>query len=391
LATNFQADVDAIARIAAVPLILDVICRATGMRFAAVARVTKDRWVCLASKDDIQFGLAPGGELEVSSTICDEIRESRRPVVIDHVKHDDTYRAHHTPAKYGFQSYISAPIFLSDGSFYGTLCAIDPEPAELSKSTAVDMFRLYAELIAASLETARRAVSAEASLLDERSAAELREQFMAVLGHDLRNPLGSFSAGIAILQELTDDDSAERVCERMQRSVKRMSTLIDDVLDFARGRLGGGIPLERTSDALEPTLRHVVDELKASHPHAAIELSFENVSSPVSVDRNRLGQLLSNLLSNALVHGAKGAPVHVRIATAANRSFELSVTNQGAPILAEDMPRLFAPFARGTRRGDRSGLGLGLYIASEIARAHGGTLRAQSTADSTRFTFTMPL
>ncbi|MET0390495.1 MAG: GAF domain-containing sensor histidine kinase [Polyangiales bacterium] len=370
------------------PLILDVICRATGMRFAAVARVTEDRWVCLASKDQIQFGLQPGGELQIKTTICDEIRRSRRPVVIDHVAADAEYCTHHTPAQYGFQSYISVPIFLSDGTFYGTLCAIDPEPAELKAAGAVDMLRLYAELIAAHLDTAQRAVRAEASLLDARAAAELREQFIAVLGHDLRNPLSAFSVGLAFLREVVAHPKGEATLDRMQRSVQRMSALIDNVLDFARGRLGGGITLQRTSESLEPTLRHVVDELSAAHTHATVELTFD-LSRPVSTDRDRIAQLLSNLLSNALVHGAPGTVV--RVSAAADRELVLSVSNQGAAIPAEDLPRLFAPFSRGVGRTDRRGLGLGLFIAAEIARAHGGLLEAESSEGLTRFTFRMPL
>ena len=101
----------------------------TGMGFAAVARVTEDRWIACAVRDEIAFGLAPGGELKVATTICDEIRRSGEAVVIDHVAADQAFCGHPTPAMYGFQSYISMPILHKDGSFFGTLCAIDPKPA----------------------------------------------------------------------------------------------------------------------------------------------------------------------------------------------------------------------------------------------------------------------
>ena len=103
-------DLTAIARIDAVPTILDVVCRTTGMGFAAVARVTEDRWIACAVRDEIAFGLQPGGELEVETTICDEIRDSGQPVVIDHVAEDAAFCGHPTPTMYGFQSYISMPI-----------------------------------------------------------------------------------------------------------------------------------------------------------------------------------------------------------------------------------------------------------------------------------------
>ncbi|MES2707324.1 MAG: GAF domain-containing protein [Verrucomicrobiota bacterium] len=110
--SDFSEDVHRIQSIPAVPAILDVVCRTTGMGFAAVARVTEERWIACSVLDHIQFGLKPGEELEVETTICHEIRLNRTPVVIDHVNEDEVYRQHHTPLKYGFQSYISMPILL---------------------------------------------------------------------------------------------------------------------------------------------------------------------------------------------------------------------------------------------------------------------------------------
>ncbi len=152
LTADFTADIDAIGRIAAVPTMLDVVCRVTGMGFAAVARVTSDRWIACSVKDDIQFGLKPGGELKVETTICHEIRQSGEAVIIDHVAENAQYRAHHTPLQYGFQSYISMPIVLPDGTFFGTLCAIDPRPARLKTPETIGMFKLFAELIAFHLD-----------------------------------------------------------------------------------------------------------------------------------------------------------------------------------------------------------------------------------------------
>jgi GAF domain-containing protein len=133
IAQYLRADVEGVSRIEAVPTILDVVCRTTGMRFAAIARVTDERWVACSVLDEIDFGLTPHGELKVETTICHEIRQSREPVVIDNVAEDETWCRHQTPALYGFQSYISVPIILSDGSFFGTLCAIDPRPARLKR------------------------------------------------------------------------------------------------------------------------------------------------------------------------------------------------------------------------------------------------------------------
>jgi GAF domain-containing protein len=127
----FQKDISIIRDIEAVPNILQVVCHATGMGFAAVARVTEGRWIACSVLDQINFGLKPGGELKVETTICHEIRQSGQGVVIDHVAEDEVYCGHPTPAMYGFQSYISIPIILCDGTMFGTLCAIDPKPHRL--------------------------------------------------------------------------------------------------------------------------------------------------------------------------------------------------------------------------------------------------------------------
>jgi len=389
MATDLSADIAAVQGIAAVPRILEVVCRSTGMGFAAVARVTEQRWVCCAVRDEIAFGLIPGGELELETTICHEIRQSHEAVVIDNVAEDAAYCGHHTPAKYGFQSYISMPIILSDGTFFGTLCAIDPRPARLNTPQTIGMFKLFAELIATHLEAVDRLAASEARLLNERETSELREQFIAVLGHDLRNPLASIAAGTRMLAKEDSKQATHEILGLIQKSVARMSALIDNVLDFARGRLGSGIAMKRAPQSLEPVLNHVIAELRASSPERTIETRFD-LTQQVDCDGGRIGQLFSNLLGNSITHGSAASPVRVH-ATTLDGEFQLSVANSGDPIPPEALDRLFQPFYRVSAQDARQGLGLGLYIASEIARAHGGTITVTSSPQQTRFTFRMPL
>jgi signal transduction histidine kinase len=389
LEPNFRADIDAIGAIDAIPTILNVVCRVTGMRFAAVARVTQERWICCAVQDEIAFGLQPGGELTVETTICHEVRQSRDAVVIDHVAEDELYCKHHTPAMYGFQSYISMPIFQKDGRFFGTLCAIDPEPHRLRNPETVGMFKLFADLIAFYLDASERLASSEASLLDERNAAELREQFIAVLGHDLRNPLASIAAGTRLLQKTPLNEKAVDILGMMQSSVNRMSGIINNVVDLARGRLGGGLNLDRSIAPLQPVLEQVVAEFRMSQPERPIETRFA-LDRPVDCDRVRIAQLASNLLGNALTYGKPGEPIRIDATTDAT-NFTLSIANAGEPIAPGALEHLFLPFFRGAVQPNQPGLGLGLYIASEIARAHAGTIEAASTAAETRFTFRMPI
>lgn len=231
---------------------------------------------------------------------------------------------------------------------------------------------------------------AKTSLASERETSELREQFIAVLGHDLRNPLASISAGARILGREAKSDKEHQVIAMLETTVLRMASLIDNVLDFARGRLGGGLTLDRdTRKPLEPVLHQVIDELRLGSPGREIQAEYA-IDVPVNCDRSRIGQLVSNLVGNALSHGASNEPVRVRAATEEGL-FSLSVANGGEPIPEAAMGRLFEPFFRGEVRASRQGLGLGLHIAAQIAKAHEGTLTVRSTSEETRFTFLMPL
>ena len=176
-------EVAAVARIGAVPKILEVVCRTTGMGFAAVARVTEDRWIACAVRDEIAFGLEPGGELEVRTTICNEIRQSGQLVVIDHVAEDPRFCRHPAPERYGFQSYISVPILRADGTLFGTLCAIDPRPLPVSRPKIMSMFTLFAELIASHLDAQDQLERAEAMARQLRESEE--RQRLALEGADL--------------------------------------------------------------------------------------------------------------------------------------------------------------------------------------------------------------
>ncbi len=131
--------------------ILADVCAITGMGFAAVARVTDHRWIACQVLDQIEFGLKPGDELEVATTICSEIRKSGQRVVIDHAEHDRDWYLHPTPPLYGFQSYASLPLRLADASFYGTLCAIDPAPRRLRNTAIIAQLESLARRVEAIL------------------------------------------------------------------------------------------------------------------------------------------------------------------------------------------------------------------------------------------------
>jgi sigma-B regulation protein RsbU (phosphoserine phosphatase) len=231
--------------------------------------------------------------------------------------------------------------------------------------------------------------ASSADLADERDVARLREEFVAILGHDLRNPIAAIRSGTHLLLRTPLNERATRVVGMMQQSATRMAELVSNMLDFARGRLGGGMNLQRSAECdLEPVLQQIVDELEATWPDRPIAVDYA-FAEPVDCDPARVSQLFSNLLSNALTHGSPDQPVQVQ-ATTQHGQFELSVANGGEPIDPAALEHLFKPFSRGALKPNHHGLGLGLHIAAEIARAHGGQLSVRSTPEETRFTFRMP-
>ncbi|MGM9475730.1 GAF domain-containing sensor histidine kinase [Pedobacter sp. GSP4] len=386
---NILADIEAINKIPAIAHILEIVCRTTGMGFSAVACVTSDSWIACAVQDEINFGLPVGGELKLETTICNEIRQHKQAVVIDHVAEDPDFAGHHTPLMYGFQSYISVPITLKNGDFFGTLCAIDPKPAKLKNPTIIGTFTMFADLIAFHLDALEQVAVAEKELKKEQEIAILRDQFIAILGHDLRNPLNAISNSAQLLSRLSMDERGSRITKIIKDSAFRMNGLIENMLDFASGRLGGGITVNPTPDEdLEKLLLQVIEELQAIWPSRNFKIDFK-LDQPIDADGKRLAQLFSNLLANALNYSPADSTVEVT-ALVNNEEFNLCVANAGKQIPDAVMERLFQPFSRGEVEPNQKGLGLGLYIASEIAKAHGGTLDVTSTAEKTCFTLSLP-
>jgi hypothetical protein len=304
---------------------------------------------------------------------------------------DPHYRARAVPGLLEIESYISVPIVMANGCCFGTLCALDPKPARVSAPRIVSMFTRFAELIALQIDNELKREQEHTALLDERAAGELREQFIAVLGHDLRNPLHAVYASGELLERKLTDPLLSGIAARIKVNSRRMSALIDDVLDFARGRLGSGIgvQLEEVED-FESGLTAVVREFQDSHSERII-ISNISVTRAVRCDLGRLQQVASNLLGNALTHGSAQTPIEFT-AKEDGANLVLEVWNAGEPIPPECVAKIFEPFWRHSTSGSRNGLGLGLYICSQIVRAHKGQLTVTSTReDGTQFTARLPL
>ena len=234
-------------------------------------------------------------------------------------------------------------------------------------------------------EIAREDLERERDLLS--ATARFREQFIGVVGHDLRSPLAAIvaSAGL-ILGHESLPAAVATAAARVASAGNRMRRMIDDLLDFTRARLGGGLPLSRRDVDLAPIVSQMVDEAAVGHSGREVRLAAKG-DLRGSFDPDRIAQLVGNLLENALTHGPPGAPVAV--AAEGGDAVRISVANPGAAIPPAEMERLFLPFERGSSTA-RKGLGLGLYIVDQIARAHGGTIEVRSDESGTRFTAVLP-
>jgi len=226
--------------------------------------------------------------------------------------------------------------------------------------------------------------------IERDESARFRELFIGMLGHDLRNPLNAVRLAAHILDS-TVPEAQRRVVARIHNSTTRMERMIAQVLDFTRGRSGGGLPLNRQPVDLGALCAQLVDELVGSAPDRIFQVTTKG--DPRGMwDPDRLGQVLSNLLGNALAYGRPDAPIGVTI-DGGPLEVTIVVHNQGPPIPPPELPTLFDAFRRAAHPKARGtqGLGLGLFISHQIVLAHGGTISVTSTErDGTLLTVVLP-
>jgi signal transduction histidine kinase len=262
--------------------------------------------------------------------------------------------------------------------------------------------RAQGELAAAEVEDLTRFNEAIDQSLAEsvsrfnQDVEEAKETFLAILGHDLRTPLGAIYSSATFLLETGEREEVERtLLTRIAGSAKRTVTMVGDLLDFTRSRLGGGIPVVRTGISLGKVVRDVVDEISAAHPERPIRVDARGEQQGCW-DAARLSQALSNLIGNAVQHGADGTAVTVEI-RGEGEDVAVMVHNRGAVIPPEQLDGIFNPMkARQAPRkasagGPTGSLGLGLYIAEQIVSAHNGRIAVESSAaGGTTFTVHLP-
>lgn len=272
---------------------------------------------------------------------------------------------------------------------------------ELALDTAGEESKRYVRVSAVPLRDARgdiasalvafEDVTSEHEATAERArTAEFQEYLVGIVSHDLRSPIQTVRMGLdGIRMRAGDDEKILHLADLMETTTGRMKGIIDQLLDVTRARLGGGIPVEPAETDLEGVVSNVIQEMALANPEVRIEPKLSHVRG--LWDPDRIAQVVANLVGNAIQHGATSEPVWVETDREGDEAL-LRVRNQnkgGVALTDDDVAKFFAPFWT-TRRTSGSGLGLGLYITTEILRAHHGAISVESDPNTTTFVVRLP-
>ncbi|CAM3606012.1 ATP-binding protein [Zobellia roscoffensis] len=386
-----QKDIKDIQSINIVPTILDVVCRATGMGFAAIARVTEDTWVTCGVLDVIPFGLSVGDELDIQTTFCKQVRESDQLVVIDHVEKDEVYHNHPIPAQYGFQSYISVPIMRKNGEFFGTLCALDLKPNKVNTPQIIDMFSMFTELIAFhldALETMRKQDTAIKKKDIELAAYDF------ISSHDLQEPLRKIqilTSTIEKKEEQNLSDKGKKYFKSIKKAATRMRNILNDLLTYSETEFK---PKSFKEQDLKVLVERAKDRLTKKIEKTNTIINIDDLCT-LRVVPIQMEQLFYNLFTNSLNFKSTKRPLLIEISNkkGLGQTFgvqglednvmycEILVKDNGIGFDQQYSEKIFDIFQRlKTKENDKS-TGIGLSIVKRIVENHQGKIIAVGKPD----------
>jgi signal transduction histidine kinase len=418
LEDHFKQDILNIEKISIIPTLLNVICQTTGMGFAAVARFTDDRWITCSVQDNVHFGLKPGDELQVKTTICDEIRRDPKAVIIDNVSEDPQYHNHHTPAMYKLQSYISVPIIRKDGTFFGTLCAIDPKPNSLKEFKVSEMFHLFADLISFHLnaieqETEHKIVLEEKSQLLEKTVDEKKEieklnsdiekkliqknislermnseleAFNYISSHDLQEPLRKIQLFTDTIEREEVNNLSEKgkaAFQKIRTSALRMQTLINDLLLYSKTKFDDRkFEVKNITDIAQDVINDLTDEFENKN----VVFDIQELGK-LSVIEFQFRQLLYNLISNSLKFASPDRDLIITVSakitngefdklSPLTKYYKITIADNGVGFDQLYSEKIFGLFQALHTKPSKS-TGIGLTIVKRIVENHKGFIKAK--------------
>ncbi len=297
---------------------------------------------------------------------------------------------HPTLKRYPIHSLMLVPLW-AHGRIIGTLDAVRHVQGRPFTRADLQLLEEFATMAALTIEAARglRRKLLQKSLHQQ---LEFEQKLIGIVSHDLRTPLGAIVTAAGLLQATSGLDERQRkAVSRILSSSDRATHLIRDLLDFTQAHLGGGIPLKRQPMDLHAVLHEALAELRQASPGRQVLVETRG-DGKGQWDSERINQMITNLVSNALAHGTPDEPVRVRVSGEAD-AIQLEVHNQGPPIPAELLSRIFHPLTRGEHSTRLSGrhIGLGLYIVREIVHSHGGSIEVTSSLEAgTTFVVHLP-
>ncbi|KQO24809.1 hypothetical protein ASF10_06430 [Flavobacterium sp. Leaf82] len=388
------------------------------MGFAAIARVTEDRWITCSVQDNVLFGLKPGDELKIKTTICNEIRQNPKPVIIDNVSEDPDYHDHHTPAMYNLQSYISVPIMRQDGSFFGTLCAIDPKPNSLKEFKVREMFNLFANLISFHLNAIENIaennkdlneknhllektenekqkieklkLNAEKLLIEknislEKMNSEL-EAFNYISSHDLQEPLRKIQLFTDTIEREEVNNLSEKgrtAFHKIKTSAYRMQNLINDLLIYSKTKFD-----DRKFEIkdLNQITNDVIEDLTDEFENKNVVFDIQQLGK-LSVIEFQFRQLVYNLISNSLKFASPDRNLIIKISaemtngeleklSPLTKYYKITISDNGIGFDQLYNEKIFGLFQALHTKPVKS-TGIGLTIVKRIVENHNGFIRAK--------------
>jgi signal transduction histidine kinase len=414
LPDELKNDVEDIAGLQIVPTMLNVLCQTTGMGFAAVARVTDEHWVVCSVIDTINMGLKPGDQLDVNTTLCNELKVTAQPLVIENIDDDAQYSNHITPATYGFKSYVSVPVFRKDGRYFGSLFSIDPKPRQLNKEAVAGMLGLFSQLIALHLSANEQIKLSEIQYHKDRAfinalevkveehTRELKESnevlarankeleaFAYISSHDLQEPLRKIQTLSSMITEKESAGLSERALDyftRIKSAAGRMQALINDLLTYSRADMAEK-SLKETN--LEDLIQQVKEDLgEELRRHEAIIEAGPMCTLKIIPFQFR--QLLQNLFTNSIKFAKPGVPPHITVRCnvvtdaeienlqlkSKGKHYKISVADNGIGFEQQYAEKIFMLFQRLNDKNHFSGTGIGLAIVKKIIDNHNGCITA---------------
>ena len=364
--------------------ILEALCGHTKMRYGLIRKKDGHTWGnwCVY---DYQYQKIVAKNSETYVTIYQAIRKGLSPIYIDDSDLCSVSQWTDILQKFGLKSYISYPIINKKDSIIGHLSLMNSEPVHFDQSKLEMLLPVCSDLIAIDFKTIIECRNTRRKLEQELNYSKNRELVLSSLAHDLNNPVSIVKVISQYLQGNIKDENQKSLLKKIEETSFRMKGIIDDVLDFSSIGLDYGFIRVPDKQRMDSLIRQILTEFELLHNRTLIA----NIKLPIDIpcDHHKMGRAFANLIGNAIKHGNPQQNIEIN-AFVQNDNFIFSVTNEISYPQSSDLTELFKPFVKGT---NSNGLGLGLFIANEIAKIHKGKIMVNLEDNKITFNLMIPL